>query len=229
MQNVLYHFRFADGRSAALGNAKRPAADAATLPDWTRLDFHQCPNCPLTPHSTPHCPMAADLVELVQTAGALSSYEEVEVRVETAERNVDKRTTVQRAAGALMGLLAAGSDCPHVAFLKPMAHFHLPFATAEENLYRVVSSYLLAQYLRQQAGLEADWALAGLKRSSEAMQVVNAAMAERLRAAARKDGAINALVLLDLLAKALPYSIDEQMAEIKILFAAQLDGAAAAP
>ncbi|SFM09376.1 DUF6901 family protein [Rugamonas rubra] len=229
MQNVTYHFNFADGRSAALGNTGRPAADAAALPDWTRLDFHQCPNCPLTPASTPHCPMAVELVELVQTVGALASYEEVEVRVETAERSVAKRTTVQRAAGALMGLLAAGSDCPHVAFLKPMAHFHLPFATAEENLYRVVSSYLLAQYLRQQAGLTADWALAGLKRNGQAMQSVNMAMAERIRAAAQKDGAINALVLLDLLAKALPYSIDEQLEEIKILFAAQLDDAAAAP
>lgn len=229
MQNVTYHFNFADGRSAVLGNTRRPAADGAALPDWTRLDFHQCPNCPLAPQTTPHCPMAADLVELVQTAGALASYEEVEVRVETAERGIVKRTTVQRAAGALMGLLAAGSDCPHVAFLKPMAHFHLPFATQEENIYRVVSSYLLAQYLRQQDGLQPDWALAGLKRHSQAMQSVNMAMAERIRAAAQKDGAINALVLLDLLAKALPYSIDEQLEEIKILFAAQLDGAAAAP
>lgn len=229
MQNVIYHFNFADGRSAALGNTRRPAADGAALPDWTRLDFQQCPNCPLAPSSQAHCPMAADLVELVHTAGALASYEEVEVRVETAERGIVKRTTVQRAAGALMGLLVAGSDCPHVAFLKPMAHFHLPFATQEENIYRVVSSYLLAQYLRQQDGLQPDWALAGLKRHSQAMQSVNMAMAARIRAAAQKDGAINALVLLDLLAKALPYSIDEQLEEIKTLFAAQLDGAAAAP
>lgn len=34
------------------------------------------------------------------------------------------------------------------------------------------------------------------------------------------DGAINALIVLDLLAKALPYSIDEQLDDIKAIFLA---------
>lgn len=223
MQDVVYHFRFADGSVQSLATADAAATadgDPDGLPEWTRLGVHQCPNCPLDAARTPHCPMALQFVQLVQTASKLRSYEQVTVRVDTPQRSIVKHSTVQQAAGALMGLLAARSACPHMAFLKPMAHFHLPFATEEETIYRVASSYLLSQYFRQQQGETPDWALDGLKARYQELQHVNAAMARRLRVTMEQDGAINALILLDLLAKALPYSIDEQLDEIKALFAA---------
>lgn len=221
MQDVIYHFRFADGSGASIGAEPPVCADPAGLPHWTRLDYHQCPNCPLSCASTPHCPMAVSMIELVATLGALCSYEEVAVRVDTPERAVTKTTTVQRAVGSLMGLLAARSACPHVAFLKPMARFHLPFATEEETICRSASLYLLAQYLRRQQNAEPDWELAGLKAHYQELHSVNAAMAERLRAAAGQDGAVNGLILLDLLAKALPYSIDDALEDVKAAFGAR--------
>ena len=32
------------------------------LPQWTKLDFHQCPNCPLDISTHPHCSLAANIV-----------------------------------------------------------------------------------------------------------------------------------------------------------------------
>jgi hypothetical protein len=219
MQNVVYHFRFADGHSASISALPEPQSEPAALPDWTRLEHRQCKNCPLSPEHTPHCPMAVQFVKLVDNFGTLPSYTEVEVEVETPERRVLKSTTLQRGIGSLMGLLAASSACPHTTFLKPMAHFHLPFSNEDETIFRVASMYLLAQYLRGPQDGPPDWELAHLKDHYEQLQTVNAAMAVRLRGVGKEDGTINALILLDLLAKALPYSIDEALDEVRGLFA----------
>src|SRR4030042_836926 len=56
------------------------------MPSWTRLDFHQCPNCPLTPDTHPHCPLAAHLVNIVERFEGLISYSEIQVDVMTEER-----------------------------------------------------------------------------------------------------------------------------------------------
>jgi hypothetical protein len=99
-----------------------------------------------------------------------------------------------------------------------MAHYHLPFASEDETIYRAASTYLLGQYLLAQQGDQPDWTLTGLKASYLALQSVNAAMAKRLRQAVEEDGAINAFILLDLFAKALPYSIDDRLDEIRAVF-----------
>lgn len=219
MARVTYHFRFADGSTASLASDAAAALDPASLPAWTRLAIHQCPNCPLQAATTPHCPMATQFVPLIALVGSLRSYDAVQVRVDTPERQVGKATTLQRAIGSVMGLLAANSNCPRTRFLQPMAHFHLPFASEEESLYRAASTYLLDQYFRRQAGGVPDWDMAGLKAHYTELQQVNTAMAQRLRTAASDDGAINAIILLDLLAKAMPYSIDEKLEEIAATFA----------
>jgi hypothetical protein len=119
-----------------------------------------------------------------------------------------------------MGLLAASSDCPRITFLKPMAHFHLPFSTGEETIFRVVSTYLLAQYFREKHGQTVEPGLAGLKESYRQLQQVNASMAKRMNAVRVEDcdGAVNALVLLDLFAQALPDSIDGDLEELQPAF-----------
>lgn len=219
MRPLVYFFEFPDGTTDSLSiQAKAEEAPLASLPPWTGLGFHQCPNCPLSPDTTPHCPMAAQLVKLVSIFDKRHSYDAITVHVESDERQVTKSTTVQRAVGSVMGLLAATSDCPHVAFLKPMAHFHLPFSTEEETLYRVASMYLLAQYFLRQKNQAPDWDLAVLKDHYQALQQVNGAMAMRLRAISDGDGAVNAVILLDLLAKALPYSISETLEEMRPIF-----------
>lgn len=219
MAKLVYRFEFPDGRSEAVQIG--PAADApARLPPWTELAFHQCANCPLSAAETTHCPMAVRLVPLVDLFDKVRSYDDVTAQVESDERTVTKRTSVQRVLRSLMGLLSAGSECPRIEFLKPMAHYHLPFSSREETVYRVVSTYLLAQYFLRQQGKAADAGLEGLKANYRELQRVNAGMAERLGAirAEGGDSSVNALVLLDLFAQSLPDSIDTELEELQPAF-----------
>ena len=189
------------------------------LPPWTKLDFHQCPNCPLTPDTHPHCPLAARLVDIVQRFEGLVSYSEIQVDVMTAERFITQETTVQRGMSSLMGLVMATSGCPHMAFFKPMARFHLPFASAEETVYRATSMYLLAQYFLHKEGHQADLDLKGLREIYNNIEIVNVSVAKRLRTATEADSAINAIILLDIYTKAIPVVIEESLEEIRYLFA----------
>ncbi len=220
MHDLVYRFQFGDGSIKSFPIKPETDASKADLPAWTELGFHQCPNCPLASDTTPHCPMAVNLLPLIAAFGDRQSYDPVTAQAESAERTVTKATTVQKAIGSLMGLLTVTSDCPHVGFLKPMAHFHLPFSTEEETIYRVASMYLLAQYFARQREQQPDWDLKQLKAHYEELQRVNHAMAGRLRAVSEKDGALNALTLLDLFAKALPYSIDDSLEDVRAIFEA---------
>lgn len=214
MSKLVYHFQFPDGRSESLDAGTSPPRSG--LPAWTELGFHQCANCPLSTADTKHCPMAVRLVPLVALFEKVRSYDDVTAQVESDERTVTKRTSVQKVLRSLMGLLSASSDCPHIEFLKPMAHYHLPFSSREETVYRVVSTYLLAQYFLRQQGKPADAGIQGLKGHYEVLQQVNQGMAARLGAirAEQGDSSVNALVLLDLFAQSLPDSIDSDLEEL---------------
>lgn len=218
---LVYHFQFPDGRTESLQvGPAAPGQAQADLPPWTKLGFHQCSNCPLSTADTPHCPMAVSIVPLVVLFDKVRSYDDVTAQVESEERTVTKRTSVQRVLRSLMGLLTASSACPRIEFLKPMARYHLLFSSTEETIYRVVSSYLLAQYFLRQQGKPADAGLEGLKSRYRELQQVNAGMAARLGAIRVKgaDSSVNALVLLDLFAQSLPDSIDAQLEELQPAF-----------
>jgi hypothetical protein len=218
---LVYHFQFPDGRTESLQVSPAvPGQVQADLPPWTELGFHQCSNCPLSAADTAHCPMAVRIVPLVVLFEKVRSYDDVTAQVESEERTVTKRTSVQRVLRSLMGLLVASSDCPRIEFLKPMARFHLPFSSTEETIYRVVSTYLLAQYFLRQQGKAADAGLEGLKAHYRELQQVNLGMAARLGAIRVQggDSSINALVLLDLFAQSLPDSIDAELEELQPAF-----------
>ena len=220
MQTFVYNFRFGDGSTESFQVPAAEDSAPAALPAWTALEFHQCPNCPMSAATTPHCPMAVQLIDMVKVFGKRISHDPIEVEVESAERTITKMTTVQRAVRSLMGSRSASSDCPRVDFLKPMLYFHLPFSSEEEIIYRVTSMYLLAQYFLRQQNKTPDWDLAKLKANYLELQRVNMAMAARLRAISEQDGMVNGLVLLDLMARALPFSIDAALEELAPVFEA---------
>ncbi len=193
-----------------------------TLPRWTALDFNQCTHCPLDALHHRQCPLAACLSGMVDICKDLVSYDHIHLVVESPDREVRAQTSVQRAISSLLGLIIATSPCPHTRYLRPMARFHLPLATEEETVYRAASMYLLAQYFVCRDGAAPDMDLHGLRNMYKKMQVVNFAIAERLRAVEGKDGAINAVILLDLFARAMPEAIEDALANIRYLFAPYL-------
>ena len=118
----------------------------------------------------------------------------------------------------MMGLIIATCGCPHTTFFKPMARFHLPLASEQETIFRATSMYLLAQYYLNKEYRIADFEFEGLGRIYDDMQIVNFAIAERLRTATLTDSSINAVVLLDSYAQALPLAIDKSLEGIRHLF-----------
>jgi len=222
--NIQYHFTLEGGAEEAFDLAldentlELRVSESADLPPWTELGFRQCPNCPLQPATAPHCPAAARLVGLVRGFARVLSYERVGVEVRTTERTIKLDTSAQQAVSSLMGLLMAVSGCPHTAFFRPMARFHLPGASTEETIYRAVSMHMLAQYYVQLAGGTPDLEFAGLLRNYETVQMVNRAFVKRLHAAADYDSTINALVVLDAWALTMPWAIDASLEGLRHLF-----------
>jgi hypothetical protein len=219
--HITYRFHLADGVeeiTLRFDPASFTLARDADKPpaDWARLDFHQCPHCPLDPAHTPLCPFAEGLSGFVERFDAFRSYDTAQIEVMTDGRTVSAHRPLQEGMASLMGLIGATSGCPHLAFFRPMARFHLPFARDDETLYRVFSMFVLAQYLKQ-AALGSP-TLDGLGALIEATTQVNRGMADRIRAAFTRDVVVNAVVILDMFARSVPYAIEDGLEELRAVF-----------
>lgn len=226
-QPLTYRYRFglADGSEETFVVSLDPVTAEPLdplpdkLPDWTRIEFQQCPNCPRIPEDGDTCPLAARLVPLVSRLGHLTSFAELDLYVDTPDRDYSKRVPAQDAIASLMGLVNATSGCPRMDFFRPMARFHLPLSNLDETFYRVLSMYMLGQYLRHQQGLSIDMDMTGLSTHYAEINVVNKYLVQRLRAATKEDGTLNAAVLLDMLAMTMPLMLDD-LPRIEHLFCA---------
>lgn len=190
------------------------------LPDWTRLDYHQCEHCPLKPEQSPSCPLAGRLATVIDKFNDICSYEEIHVEINMEERCISQTLAAQHAISSLLGVIMATSGCPYTDYFKPMARFHLPLSTDEETLFRAGGMYLIAQYLVSRRGGAADFEMNGLKAIYDNMRLVNKSIAKRVRIATRNDASLNAIVLLDMLANLVPIAVDEQLIELEPLFSA---------
>ena len=189
------------------------------VPEWAKLSFKKCPNCPLSEDESPSCPAAVKLSDVVPRFAEIFSYERVSARVTVPERVYEQGdVALQTALSSLLGVYMVTSGCPVLGKLRPMVRFHLPFASELETITRATSMYLLGQYLVAQDGGTPDWSLATLSADYEATSQVNRAFASRLRAAASKDANVNALIRLDSVARAVPDLIETQLDELRFLF-----------
>jgi len=226
--NVLkfkYLFIFNDGQRLAV-NINLDNKTLKYMPDekelrpssWTKLEHFKCTNCPLNNDESPECPLALNLSAVVPRFSDMLSFDNVHVIVETEDRTYSKDTTLQSALSAMLGIFMVTSDCPNMSSLRPMVRFHLPFASVEETVFRSTSTYLLGQYFNHKNGVEADWELEKLQSNYKKVQVVNHGMAKRMRSIVDKDANLNALVVLDVFAKELPYSIEKSLETLEYLF-----------
>lgn len=218
------HYRYritqSDGHCHAIdvvidGATLECTAPAPAARPWTALAHHRCPHCPLPAAGEALCPLAARLAPVVDALGAVRSYDEVDVAVEGCGRTVSAHVSAQAAASSLMGLIGATSGCPHTRFLKPLAWFHQPFADTEETVFRAIAAWLVAARVHDPDGLPAeDW----LKARYAAVQRLNVHVARRLRDACPADAAVNAVVRLDMFAKAIPDEIDRALDALRTRF-----------
>lgn len=192
-------------------------------PEWTKLENQRCPNCTVGDKWKPYCPLAIRIHSIVDSFNTMVSHEPASVEVITKERRYYCDTTAQRGLSSMLGLIIPTSGCPHTAFFRPMARFHLPFSSEEETIYRSTSMFLLAQYFRYREQGKADIKLKGLKDIYKNMEQVNLALARRIRDASKADSSVNAVILLDLFAKTVNCVIEDSLDELRSFFSAYLD------
>jgi len=218
---IRYRFDLPDGTAKTLEfafdavNFRMLTAPLEDPPFWTVLGFSRCANCPLDERDAPHCPAALQMASAVEPLKTLVSFDTVGVTVTQAERTVQVKTSAQQALSSVLGLIMATSGCPWTDHLRPMARFHLPFASEAETLYRSVCMFLLARELVDTVDPNGFAALEALY---ENLHVVNRDMSRRLGAATRTDPARNAMALLDSYTALLPAALESSLEELRPLF-----------
>jgi hypothetical protein len=219
--HIRYEFDLPDGSKKQVdlsfdpGTFRLANETPADPPFWTELNFSQCANCPLNGEQHRHCPSALHMAAAVESLKDLVSFDLVGVTVSQAERTVRAQTTAQQAMSSVLGLVMATSGCPWTDRLRPMARFHLPFASEAETVYRSVCMFLLA---RELIGKGEAHGFASLKGLYDNLHVVNRDMSRRLGAATRTDPARNAMALLDSYTTLLPVALESSLEELKPLF-----------
>lgn len=225
-----YRFRFSDGREKVFdlkldgGSLELLNRPEGPYPEWTRLDFNKCPHCTLDEGVHKHCLAAASIVEPVDFFRNSISHEEVDVVIETPNRTYAKHTSLQLGLSSMVGICMATSGCPPLGKLKPMVRFHLPFATEDETMNRVLSMYLTAQFFIAKNGGKPDWSLKNLVEIYNDIMVTNKHLANRIASLKAKDASANAIVSLDCFAMFVTSSIQmDMMDELEQLFAGYLE------
>jgi hypothetical protein len=193
-----------------------PPADPPK-PDWTRLNYQMCERCPLEQRAE-HCPIAVNLAGLVEAFQDALSFEHTTVTVDTSERTYLKQTSLQKGLSSIIGIVMVTSNCPVMDRLRPAVRYHLPFATASETFYRMVSMYLTAQYFVMRRGGTPDWELQHLAEIYQDVAEVNRGMAKRLSQASSKDANVNAIIILATFGGSVGDFLEESLGELAPLF-----------
>ena len=182
-----------------------------SYPDWTLLNNNKSPVCVLEENHHKYCPIAKNLVEPIEFFKNSLSYEQVEIFVETKNRNYYKHAALQKGLSSLIGIYMTTSGCPIMEKIKPMVRFHLPFATLEETKFRMMSMYLLAQYMLYVKNKKPDWDMKLLTKIYSDIKIVNQSFCKRLSSVVNKDANTNAVIILNCFADSVLFSIDEKL------------------
>ncbi len=189
-----------------------------TPPEWAKLDTARCQCCKLKSSDHEYCPIASNISELVLAFKDTASYKSCLVSCISTARSCSKETTVQEGLASILGIIMATSGCPSMSILKPMACFHLPFATVAESLYRSASAYLLRQYFSQQKGEDGDFFMLRIHEYYKEVQQVNEGIFKRIEMTSEMNADKNAIVTLNALAQILVMEVDDDLESLKPLF-----------
>lgn len=219
---VNYKFVLRDGSEHVINvdveRADRaPVAPAITPPEWTRLGYRQCHNCPLNATEHERCPPAQDLAPVIGAFARIISHAQAQVVVETPERVSGKDCQVQQALSSVVALIMATSACPILGRMRGLARTHLPFSTIDETLFRIAGAYLIKQLIEQRRGGEPDWELRKLREHYVELEILNHAFTQRVKAAAQEDSTLNAVSALGVLSMGIGFTLDDQLADLERL------------
>ncbi len=219
-----YHIELEDGQSSHFHIALDPVtltmetASTAPYPAWTELSYKQCACCPLSSDTTKYCPVAVNITDLVNGFKNILSHKNCTVKCETIDRTYFKKTSAMEALTSVFGIVMATSNCPVMNFLKPMARFHLPFASVEETTVRTTSFFLLSQYFDFKKGLVKEFDFDRLEKRYAKVQKVNEGLLERIHSLGNMDADKNAIITLHSISQFLSGEMEFSLNTISDLF-----------
>ena len=152
LYKIVYQFRLANQERKVFSILIDPKTisliqhGVVSIPEWAKLEYHQCECCPFEKTEHPYCPIAVNINNIVIEFRGMVPTDNCQVICITPERTYMKKTSIMEGLASIYGVVMATSNCPVMDFFKPMARFHLPFSTSEETAVRATSMFLLRRY-----------------------------------------------------------------------------------
>jgi len=183
------------------------------LPDWVKLEFHQCTICPYKSENITFCPAAFELQDVIQQCSDCISHERVELSRLAKEGTVTTETDMQRALFAVIGEKAISSGCIILNSRQWSLGYYSMFTTPENLFYRSISSYLMRQFFASPDNCNPD--LKGHLDYLDEVINVFGSLLQRIRGESSQDANNNALASIVMSGQLLRHQRDDWLDELK--------------
>jgi hypothetical protein len=183
------------------------------LPDWVKLEYHQCPICPFKSENVTFCPAAFELQDVVLQCSSCISYERVELSRIAEGGTVTTETDMQRALFAVIGEKVISSACSVLNSRQWSLDYYSILTTAENLFYRSISSYLVRQFFISPGNRDPD-----LKGHLDYLdEVINifSILLQRIRGVSSQDANNNALGSIVMSGQLLRHQRDDWLDALK--------------
>ena len=179
--------------------------------EWTRLDFHKCPCCPLDSAKTEHCPAAESLEQTLMKLKQHYSYEQVTAKlVDETGRSTTVNWQLQEVGSIFVQLAVFFGNCPIGKQFKSLLKDLRPFATNEE-----LTKHMISKFLLKHRG-EVEQTKNDILQKMEPIRLVFSQLSKRLASDTGGDAMANSIVRLDAFALNISLYLEEVLEEVKM-------------
>jgi hypothetical protein len=184
-------------------------AELEDPPEWTRLEYHKCSCCPLSP-KMPFCPAAESLNNTLMRFRDHFSYEQVEaIAMDGANRRTAIEGTLQEVGSVFVQLAVFSSGCPVGKRLRPLLRDLRPFATNNE-----LTRFLIGKILLKNRG-NVEGAREDIKAQVEPLHEVFSRLWKRLDSQPPGGDAVqNSIVRMDAFTMNVSLQLDDILNEL---------------
>ncbi len=183
------------------------------LPDWVKLEYHQCPGCPFNSENITFCPAAFEMQDVIHQCSSCISTERVELSRLAEEGTVTTETDMQKALFAVIGEKVISSGCSRLNSRQWSLDYYSILTTPENLFYRSISSYLMRQYFASPGKCDPD--LKGHLDYLDEVIDIFGNLLQRIRGKSSQDASNNALGSIVMSAQLLRHQRDEWLDELK--------------
>ena len=193
--------------------APRELNSHSDLPDWVKLEHHQCPVCPFHSENITYCPAAFEMQDVIHQCSNCISYERVELSRLAEEGTVTTEIDMQKALFAVIGEKVISSGCSRLNSRQWSLGYYSILTTPENLFYRSLSSYLMRQFFASPGNFHPD--LKGHLDYIDDVITIFGKLFERIRGVSSMDASNNALVSIFMSAKLVRRKRDDWLDDLK--------------